>query len=457
MRPTRLFLTFITISTTLFFTPKVSAQNENYLRIARIVVDSAQLESYKAALKEGMEAAVRLEAGVLNLSAVYEKAHPTHITVFETYADMAAYKLHIQTPHFNKYKTAVAGMVKSLELIDVAPIALAVKNRNMNVEQIIFDRIDYVFNLKSIIDQQVWRGFNDAQFDVPLVYYTDSSSYIANPTPKFLKTFKPIYVFGNKNIKVYKTINRLDSVLFHMETGMSSGDDAKNSYNYNAPFMNCSSFEITATRVPDTRSTEYWTTMVMHEYFHGFQFKHKTFSDYVIKNIAHISEDSLKNIYVKEGWFKQKVDIENGFLLKAIESTNPLEINKNIDTFFIKRKERRLETKQKLNLDIENYEKTYETMEGTARYVEYSLQVLFANLPTGNKLMQSDPNFQDYKQFKNYKMENDPWLYTTGKSYFYATGFNIVRLLDKLQIEYKTKLFNKGEISLEQLLLTRNK
>ena len=127
MRPIRLLLTFITTTTMLFFTQKVSAQSENYLRIARIVVDSSQLESYKTALKEGMEAAVRLEVGVLNLSAVYEKEHPTHVTVFEIYADLAAYKLHIQTPHFNKYKSAVAGMLKSLELIDVAPIALETK------------------------------------------------------------------------------------------------------------------------------------------------------------------------------------------------------------------------------------------------------------------------------------------------------------------------------------------
>ena len=127
MRPTKLFLTFMTIATMLFFTQKVSAQSENYLRIARIVVDSSQLESYKTALKEGIEAAVRLEAGVLSLSAVYEKEHPTHVTVFEIYADLAAYKLHIQTPHFNKYKSAVAGMVKSLELVDVAPIALETK------------------------------------------------------------------------------------------------------------------------------------------------------------------------------------------------------------------------------------------------------------------------------------------------------------------------------------------
>ena len=127
-RQKALIIALFTVVVNFFCANKISAQSkENYLRIARIVVDSSQLESYKTALKEGMEAAVRLEVGVLNLSAVYEKEHPTHVTVFEIYADLAAYKLHIQTPHFNKYKAAVAGMVKSLELVDVAPIALESK------------------------------------------------------------------------------------------------------------------------------------------------------------------------------------------------------------------------------------------------------------------------------------------------------------------------------------------
>jgi hypothetical protein len=59
--------------------------------------------------------------------------------------------------------------------------------------------------------------------------------------------------------------------------------------------------------------------------------------------------------------------------------------------------------------------------------------------------------------FKNYKMENDPWLYTVGNRYFYATGFNMVRLLDKLNIDYKRRLFNEGNLSLEVLLMTTQK
>lgn len=112
----------------LFCSIKSFAQSKpQMIRVARIVVDSAQLENYKAALKEGIETAVRVEPGVLSLNAVYDKARPTHVTVFEVYADTEAYQFHIQTAHFKKYKTSTLPMVKYLELIDVEPIAMASK------------------------------------------------------------------------------------------------------------------------------------------------------------------------------------------------------------------------------------------------------------------------------------------------------------------------------------------
>jgi quinol monooxygenase YgiN len=123
-------LAFIIAIAMIVSADKAHAQEKkHYMRIARIVVDSAQLSNYKLALKEGMAAAVNKEPGVLALYAVYDKEHPTHITVFETYADLDAYKLHIQTAHFKKYKETVAGMVKSLELVDVEPIALEDKQK----------------------------------------------------------------------------------------------------------------------------------------------------------------------------------------------------------------------------------------------------------------------------------------------------------------------------------------
>jgi 4-carboxymuconolactone decarboxylase len=108
-----------------------SAQTKKpMVRMAKIVIDPNQLEAYKAALKKGIETAVRVEPGVLTLFAVYEKDHPTHVTVLEVYADEAAYQAHLQTPHFKKYKDTTKDMVKSLELIDVAPIGLETKAKS---------------------------------------------------------------------------------------------------------------------------------------------------------------------------------------------------------------------------------------------------------------------------------------------------------------------------------------
>lgn len=114
--------------TTISFIEKTVAQDKNrVVRIAKLHIDSAQLENYKAALREEIEASVRIEAGVLTLNAVSDKKNPTEITVFEIYANQEAYLAHIKTPHFLKYKNATKDMVKSLELMDTIPIALESK------------------------------------------------------------------------------------------------------------------------------------------------------------------------------------------------------------------------------------------------------------------------------------------------------------------------------------------
>src|SRR6516225_11122389 len=77
---------------------------EPYVRVAEIEIDPAQLEPYKAAVKEQIEAAIRLEPGVLALYSVVDEEKPAHIFVFEMYADVDAYKAHLETAHFKKYK-----------------------------------------------------------------------------------------------------------------------------------------------------------------------------------------------------------------------------------------------------------------------------------------------------------------------------------------------------------------
>jgi len=126
---TRLWPLILTIvMTASVFCNNAFAQDKSLIvRIAKLQIDPVQLESYKVALKEQIETAVRMEPGVLTLYAVYEKANPTHVTVFEIYANTDAYTAHLETAHFKKYKTITKEMVKSLELVETVPIALAAK------------------------------------------------------------------------------------------------------------------------------------------------------------------------------------------------------------------------------------------------------------------------------------------------------------------------------------------
>jgi quinol monooxygenase YgiN len=100
---------------------------DRVVRIAELEIDPAQLDSYKAALREEIAASIRVEPGVLALYAVSVKDQPNHLRLFEIYASPEAYKAHLQSAHFRKYKSETAAMVKSLKLIETDPILLGAK------------------------------------------------------------------------------------------------------------------------------------------------------------------------------------------------------------------------------------------------------------------------------------------------------------------------------------------
>ncbi|MBX5170666.1 antibiotic biosynthesis monooxygenase [Rhizobium sp. NZLR1b] len=102
-------------------------RREPVVRMAELEIDPHMLEAYRVLLTEEIEASVALEDGVISLSAVSIRDNPNRIRILEVYADQQAYEAHLQTPHFLKYKTATAGMVTSLTLIEVDPIAMRAK------------------------------------------------------------------------------------------------------------------------------------------------------------------------------------------------------------------------------------------------------------------------------------------------------------------------------------------
>ena len=120
----RILLTTLFLSIFNFLSLTATAQVDTKMyRIAKIKVDSNQLERYKVALNMQMNTAIELEPGVLSYTVVADKKDSSSITIFEVYASLEAYQSHIATPHFKKYKETVKDMVLSLELIDTELIA----------------------------------------------------------------------------------------------------------------------------------------------------------------------------------------------------------------------------------------------------------------------------------------------------------------------------------------------
>lgn len=95
---------------------------DDIYRISRIEVDPAQLEEYKAILKEEAGISYRDEPGVRTLFAMTEKDEPHKVWILEIYDSPESYKQHIASDWFQKYKQGTLPMVTELELIDCTPL-----------------------------------------------------------------------------------------------------------------------------------------------------------------------------------------------------------------------------------------------------------------------------------------------------------------------------------------------
>lgn len=53
----------------------------------------------------------------------------------------------------------------------LALVAMSADSQRLNKD---VERIQYVYALKVVINDSVWSGFADKQYDVPLLYYGDT-------------------------------------------------------------------------------------------------------------------------------------------------------------------------------------------------------------------------------------------------------------------------------------------
>lgn len=101
---------------------KEQMSESGIVRLSKIKVNPDYLEEYMNFATEVGAVSLLTEPGVLTMYAVADKEDPCNITILETYASQEAYKAHIASPHFQKYKQGTLHMVDSLRLDDVTPL-----------------------------------------------------------------------------------------------------------------------------------------------------------------------------------------------------------------------------------------------------------------------------------------------------------------------------------------------
>ena len=258
----------------------------------------------------------------------------------------------------------------------VALVAMSADAQRLNKD---VERLQYVYALKVVINDSVWSGFADKQYDVPLLYYGDTCCYVVNPTEKFLDKYPSVLIHRDYNIQIYQT-EKVDDKPFHMHVTFT---DEESNIDYRTQFKN-----------------------------DGYLDTYEAITNAVLP-------DTLIALAACHDWYRESITQENDFLLKAIDANDIEASRAYIQSFFELRNERRERVKKELCIDIVALEQLYETMEGSARYIEYCL----------------------YRHFGNFSLSDAKWLYTVGRKYYYATGFNLLRLSDKLRIDYKYLIF----------------
>jgi len=99
------------------------------VRIAELEIDPAQLPAYEAAVSEEIDESIRSEPGVLTIYAVALADNRSQLRFLEIYADDAAYRKHLEAPHFKKYVQTTQSMIRLRKLVETRPVFLGLRQR----------------------------------------------------------------------------------------------------------------------------------------------------------------------------------------------------------------------------------------------------------------------------------------------------------------------------------------
>ena len=191
-------------------------------------------------------------------------------------------------------------------------------------------------------------------------------------------------------------------------------------------------------------STDHYITALVHETFHAYQAENypQRFED---SEKAYPSSGDYEGIFesMSTDW-----QLEVQALIDALNENDPSNQVEFINTFFQIREERR--SKANLTMALRSYEKRYEWLEGSAKYVELEIWKNAAN-SSGYQPVEAisiDNDFDGYQGYQkrwNNELNNAKTAAKNGgDTLFYYSGMLQARLLDELMPDWKTRIGQAG-------------
>jgi len=302
-------------------------------------------------------------------------------------------------------------------------------------------------NLMSELGDVTWPGLRG---NIPLLLWNDEYAFLTNSQEQ-LASWRRLEDAQVNDLPVYVQENNADYQAFteKLSNGQYAGSMAtKNTTNIGFINLFKENLPPVVSKIFPYRllllSTDQYITALVHESFHAYQAENypERFED---AEKAYPLTDAYEDLFesMTEDW-----QLEVQALIDALNEENQNRKIEFINSFFKIRKDRR--SKANLNTDLILYEKRYEWLEGSAKYVELEIWENAAKSseyqPVNEISIDKDFNrYQGYQKRWNNELNNTRTAAKNGgDTLFYYSGMLQARLLDELMPDWKIRIGKKG-------------
>lgn len=302
-------------------------------------------------------------------------------------------------------------------------------------------------HLMSELGDQTWTGLIG---NIPLILWNEDYAFLINSQEKLSGWNKlenatvndlPVYVQKNEaNYQAFTEILSTGQYAGSMATKNATNVGFINLFKEDLPPIIAKIFPYRLMLI----STDFYITSLVHESFHAFQAEEypERFED---AEKAYRSTEAYEKLFPQMGdaW-----EAEIQHLMDALEEKDPAAQKEIIQQFLITRKQRREEVDLSDALTL--YEKRFEWLEGSAKYVELEIWKNGANATSYQPVtgVQEDNDFDSYlgfeKRWKNELNNAEIAAKNGSETLFYYTGMLQARLLDELMPDWQTRISEQG-------------